>query len=112
MPTITLGWPDPVLFPNRKNGRHFRVSQAAKEKARTEGFIAARGLVAPESGDIPLHVNFHFPNKRSRDLDGLLGAIKANLDGISKALGIDDKRFNPITIERHFSGLGCVEVEF
>lgn len=35
---ITLPWPDTSLMPNRKNGRHWGGTQAAKVRARQAGF--------------------------------------------------------------------------
>ena len=40
------------------------------------------------------------PDKRRRDLDGCLSAVKAGLDGIADAYQINDFNINPITIRR------------
>jgi crossover junction endodeoxyribonuclease RusA len=66
----------------------------------------------PSSEAIALSVTFHAPDKRRRDLDNLLAAMKADFDGISQALGVDDQMFNPITLRRGecVKG-GCVVVE-
>jgi crossover junction endodeoxyribonuclease RusA len=35
------------------------------------------------------------PDKRKRDLDNLLARMKAGLDGLADALGVDDTIFRP-----------------
>ncbi|TEA78653.1 endonuclease [Allopusillimonas ginsengisoli] len=101
--TITLPWVDSRLMPNRKNGLHWGRSQEAKVRARQDGHMSA--LVAlgrntmPLSTTIPVKITFAAPDGRHRDLDNLLAASKASLDGIAKALGVDDKCFRPLTID-------------
>ena len=36
----------------------------------------------------------------ARDLDNLLASMKADFDGLSEALGVDDQLFNPLTLRR------------
>jgi len=114
---ITLPWPDPSLSPNRKNGRHWSAVHNAKGKR----LVDARLLVlaemrktgyTPPAGAFGLSITFHAPDKRRRDLDNLLAAMKADFDGISQALGVDDQMFNPITLRRGecVKG-GCVVVD-
>lgn len=101
--TITLPWPDTSLMPNRKNGKHWGSTQAAKVRARQDGYFGAKQSIGTGSiskqDRMPIKVTFVAPDKRSRDLDGLLACIKPQLDGIAQALGIDDKHFRPITLD-------------
>lgn len=99
--TIILPWPDMSLMPNRKNGKHWGSTQAAKVRARQDGYFAAKAactnpLNLPDR--IPLSIDFIGPDRRARDIDNMLACIKPQIDGIAQALGIDDKRFRPITI--------------
>src|SRR5690606_27115060 len=100
---IVLPWPDSRLMPNRKNGRHWGATADAKAQARGDGMKAAmaslRGNKVGFDGRIPLRVTFVAPNKRKRDLDNLLGAMKHALDGIAMYLGVDDSQFRPITLD-------------
>lgn len=99
---IVLPWPDPLLFPNRRRG-NFRKFQPAIEAARQTGFVCAKEAL----GRAEIHLSypcttrilFAAPSRIKRDLDGCLGAIKHNLDGIAKALGIDDSYFRPMTLD-------------
>ncbi|NYT25373.1 hypothetical protein H0A73_17370 [Alcaligenaceae bacterium] len=103
MITVTLPWPDPALFPNRKGGQHWATFQAAKARARMDGFMSTKqavGMSCPAfEGRTPISIVFHAPDRRRRDWDGMAGSIKHHLDGIARALGVDDSIFRPVTID-------------
>lgn len=40
------------------------------------------------------------PDKRRRDVDGILSALKPTLDGLADGLQMNDWHFNPIEIRR------------
>ncbi len=98
---ITLPWPDSKLMPNRRHGKHWASSQPAKVRSRQDAYYLAKAA-KPEAmpdGLLPLRIEFHAPDARKRDIDNLLSAHKAALDGIAQALGVDDSRFRPITLD-------------
>lgn len=101
--TIKLPRPDPMLFPNAKGGKHWASFQSQKVRARQDGYLAAKQAlgrnVFPISDRTPVKLTFAMPDRINRDSDGLHGAIKHHLDGIAKALGVDDKLFRPVTID-------------
>ena len=102
---VTLPWPDASLSPNRKNGRHWGAVHAAKGKRLSDArFLALAEMrksgYVPPAGTLALVVTFHAPDKRRRDLDNLLASMKADFDGLSQALGVDDQLFNPLTLRR------------
>lgn len=100
--TITLPWPDPMLFPNRRRGS-FRKFQPHIEAARNAGFYAAKqalgGHTIALADRTPVSITFARPNRIRRDIDGMLGAIKHFLDGIALALGVDDSIFRPVLVD-------------
>jgi len=100
--TIILPWPDPMLFPNRRRGS-FRKFQPFIAAARHIGYYAAKESlgrnVMPLQGRTPVKLTFVMPDKRNRDSDGLHGSVKHHMDGIAKALGVDDRLFRPVTID-------------
>lgn len=100
---IKLPFPAPELFPNRKNGRSHHGTAEAKAKQRDDAFYltkqAARTYQVP-TGHIPLSIVFVEPTAHHRDLDNMLAASKAAIDGMAKALGVDDKVFQPVLIDR------------
>lgn len=113
---IMLPWPDMSLMPNRKNGRHWGGTQAAKVRARQDGYYATINAHPGQImlGDtVPLRITFAAPDKRHRDLDNLLACVKPHIDGIAQALGVDDKQFRPLTIDAKHDTLktGFVRIE-
>lgn len=90
---VVLDWPPACLSPNS------RVDRRAATSAR-RGYRWTAKVLCIEAGlrqlDAPgLHVTlvFHPPDRRKRDLDNMLAAIKSGLDGIADATGIDDSRW-------------------
>lgn len=114
---IMLPWVNPALAPNRRNGKHWSSTHSAKIKRYADARVLTmqamrqQGYVPPP-GALPLVVTFHAPDKRRRDLDNLLASLKADFDGVSQALGVDDQLFDPVTLRRGdvVKG-GCVVVE-
>lgn len=107
--TIRLPWPDTSLMANRKSGKHWGSTHAAKVRARESAFFAAREAlgrnILARAGHVPVSITWVAPNRIRRDLDGLLSAEKPRLDGIAAALGIDDSQFRPLTLD------GALDVE-
>jgi crossover junction endodeoxyribonuclease RusA len=103
MITIVLDWPNPALMPNRSNGKHWSKTAAIRVKAKDDTYYiakaAANGRKFPPGVKQRVFITFIAPDKRRRDLDGCLSSIKPHLDGIAKAIGIDDHLFGPVTLD-------------
>jgi len=98
---VELPWPDRALSPNSRT--HWRAKHAAFQDARNEAFslvINGRIFAVNVQGDIAVTITWKPPSKRRHDADNVLASLKAALDGIALALGVDDQCFNPITIRR------------
>jgi len=117
MMRIELPWPDARLNPNRSKGRHWAAVHHVRGKARRDAWAlthqASRNGPSYEVGvPVPLRITFVQPDRRQRDRDNLLAAMKPSLDGIADALGINDYQFDPITIRREYGAKpGAVIVE-
>jgi crossover junction endodeoxyribonuclease RusA len=102
---VELPFPPAGLNPNQKNGKHWSSTHAAKKQYLADCFILTKQAMgnwkAPE-GSFALNITFVQPDKRRRDRDNLLAAMKSGLDGISQALGIDDSNFEALTIRREY----------
>ena len=100
---IVLPWPDSRLMPNRRNGKAWQSTHAQKVRARQDGYLAAiqaRGAgFDTQSDTLPMSITFVAKDRRKRDLDGLYGSLKHYQDGIAQALGVDDSRFRPVTLD-------------
>jgi crossover junction endodeoxyribonuclease RusA len=58
---VSLPFPDSKLFPNRKNGKHWTTTNAAKVAAREGAEKAtkqAQGAFIPKGGTLPLSIVF------------------------------------------------------
>jgi len=103
---IELPWPDRILSPNSRAHHMARAKVAREARARAKietGMIyshAADLLGFNSKGNLPLRLTFCFPDERKRDSDNLLTMCKPYRDGIADALGLDDRRFWPVTLER------------
>ena len=103
---IELAYPNKNLNPNRKNGKHWGATVNDKAIANHEAYIITKlqvkacNPIIDKDALIPLTINFVQTDNRKRDLDNLLAASKASIDGIAKGLGIDDRLFEPITLVR------------
>lgn len=110
-----LPYPHKDLMPNRKNGKHWSSTKEVKRLSINSAFYSTLEnkptIPLTKEGKYKLLLTYFQTDKRHRDLDNLLAASKAQIDGISKALGIDDKQFSPITIDRGFADESYMLVE-
>lgn len=100
MLTIALPWPPKELSPNaRKHWRGLaKAKKAYRDACRVETLLQCRPgyLRLPER--MHLTMDFVPPDRRKRDRDNLVAAMKAGLDGVADALGINDERFAVLTV--------------
>lgn len=117
---IQLPWPDAKLNPNRSKGMHWGGTAKLRANAKTDAyFLTTQALMNDRSKQFhiqnhgcSLTITFVQPDRRARDRDNLLAALKPSLDGVASAMGIDDSMFDPITIRREYGVKpGCVVVE-
>lgn len=96
---IPLPWPRPGLSPNARAhwAERAKLVRGARDLAWCLALASgARNLGWPAA---LVRIEFRPPDRRRRDLDNMLAAIKPYLDGIADATGIDDSRW-ALTIER------------
>jgi crossover junction endodeoxyribonuclease RusA len=96
---VELGWPHKALSPNHRSRSHWPRTRALA-KAKQEGWGAALAAIgkAPfqHSGQrLKVVLTAYPPDRHARDSDNLLASAKGHLDGIAKALGVDDSLFDP-----------------
>lgn len=116
MPSVTFQWPHRKLNPNARI--HFRersklVKQSREDAAWTvmqQTTQAERAAVGVGDGPVLLDITFRPPDKRRRDLDNMLSACKATLDGLADAFAIDDNRFEMAIRRGDTVKMGAVEV--
>lgn len=93
---LTLPWPDSILNPNNRS--HWRAKLEAKRSARESAYCLAYNLHTALDGQKKYQVELIFcpPDKRPRDLDNMLSSQKHALDGMCKALKINDRMIRPV----------------
>jgi len=96
---IVLPFPDPRLSPNKRRAHRWLTD--VRTIARNTGYYGAlgAGLRVPDRTPLHLYLMFSPPDNRRRDIDNLLSASKSTLDGIFKALNVDDSNVKLTTLE-------------
>lgn len=94
MTVIRLPWPPRELSPNARV--HWRTYRAEARVYRQAAWALAMeaGAQGIRADALSLAITFQPPNRARRDLDNCLAAIKAGLDGIADACGVDDSRWS------------------
>ena len=93
MNTVTLGWPPRECSPNWR-GHWAKKAKAAKAYKLACWALAKEAKVtAPAEGQIRLIIEFIPPDRRHRDMDNMLASVKAGIDGLALAMGVNDNRF-------------------
>lgn len=118
MLTIKLPFPDSKLNPNRRDGKSWKSTNEVKQSAFTVAYYATIAELAKlpkcfrfKEQQTPVSIVYVYPDKRRRDLQNLFSAHKSAIDGIAKAIGIDDSFFYPILIDKRIDpGQGCTIV--
>jgi crossover junction endodeoxyribonuclease RusA len=100
---VELPFPDRHLMPNARI-YHKAKAEYAKTARGTAKYTAYNARPSwdytfPKGERIPVMLKFYPPDRRERDLDNLLAAMKSSLDGVCDALDINDRMFCPITVD-------------
>lgn len=117
---LTFPWPSSALRPNASSpGNWWNKSKAAKSyksdcimtcRAARVSTMAALTSYG-EGGNKPiLVIIFRPPDKRRRDLDGMLSSFKQGIDAIAEEIGIDDSEFSLVISKGDPVKHGQVEV--
>lgn len=94
MTTITLPWPAVALTPHARG--HWRPKAKATKAARAEAHWLAKAAGVKPNPNAVLRVTYHPPDRAKRDCANMHGRLKAALDGIADAMGVDDNGFRVI----------------
>lgn len=89
--TVTLPWPSKHLSRNARV--HWAVRFRATKAARTLAFWEGRVAKLPPTPDAVMTFTFHPPDNRRRDAHNMPDMMKAYIDGLADAMGVDDLNF-------------------
>jgi len=112
--TFTFPWPTKALSPNWRG--HWAQKAAAVKAYKTAcrrivGETVVTPSFLPPDATMAVLMRFYPPSKRHYDWDNLLASMKAGLDGMADALGVDDNIFRPsIEVMAEVRGMVVVEV--
>ena len=92
---IDLPWPPTGSTPNARNRQHWRRNRNIAHGYKGDCLLLCRsqGLHKGDVEGLHLSIRFCPPDRRRRDLDGMLSSIKHGLDAISETVGVDDYHF-------------------
>ena len=105
--SLDLPWPPADLNPNRARGLHWGARREASAVYRRECFVVAHQAILGRirhSHNLPLPapvsatVTFWMPDRRRRDLDNLLAAMKPAWDGLVDAGLLADDNADQLSI--------------
>lgn len=110
---ISLPWPLKGLSPNARG--HWTKRATATKVYRQACYVltwqAIRGNAAKfKNAPIAVSITFSPPDNRPRDLDNLIASIKAGLDGVAAAIGVDDAHFQITAKKSAKAARACVSV--
>ncbi|MDY7525506.1 hypothetical protein [Sphingomonas sp. 10B4] len=92
---IILPWLPSTLSGHANGNRWAKAALTKKYRAWAHAATLEVGPIAiPAAGDIAICFTFYPPNNQS-DRTNLPNRLKASIDGIADALGVNDKRFLP-----------------
>lgn len=94
MTTITLPWPPASLSGHAKGHWRARSGPTAKHREWARLATLAELPAAPVAGDIRIHIRFVPPDRRG-DRTNFANRMKAYVDGVADAMGVNDARFLP-----------------
>lgn len=87
---ITLPWPVKELHSNARP--HHMAKARAVKAARTAAYWQAKSAGVEPCSDALILIEYYPPTRRG-DPHNVPASLKAYIDGIADAMGVDDKRF-------------------
>jgi len=99
---VELGWPPSEVAVNRSKGRAWQSSYRARKDGYREGYFAALEALGgnrfARADSYRLIAYMCPPDRRRRDLDNIIAAMKHALDGVCRALEIDDSEIVEVCV--------------
>ncbi len=90
---IVLPWPPKELSPNARP-HHMAHSRARKRYRQACALTAkAQGATRIAADSLAVNLTFIPPDRRMRDDQNLIAAMKSGLDGLADVLGVDDSKW-------------------
>lgn len=93
--TVDLPWPAKELSPNARQhwSKAARAKKAYRSRCKAIGAESGLGVLQGCEKPVCVHLTFFPPDRRARDWDNMIASMKAGLDGLADAMGVDDSRW-------------------
>lgn len=92
---IVLPWPAACLSPNARVHHMARARATKAARLAAHWYARAAGVPCAPDGRVAVTVTFHPPSRRG-DRHNMPAMIKAHIDGIADAMGVDDRMFDVV----------------
>lgn len=89
-----LPWPPGAVSPNSRKHWSVKARAAAKYRRDCWACAVAAGVQKLDCPGLSVSITFYPPGRHRRDLDNLLASMKAGLDGVADATGVDDSKWS------------------
>ena len=90
---IDLPWPHKSLSPNARIHWAPKAKLTASYRSECGWRARAQGVYPTDADRVRMTITFCPPDARRRDVQNMIGSVKALVDGLQDALGLDDSRF-------------------
>ena len=98
---IRLPWPPSKTSKNGPQGDYFGKAKAAKKyKTTCAKECMARHVRQMDADRVQVDIEFFPPTAHAFDLDNILARAKQGLDAVSEAIGVDDSKWDRMTLTR------------
>lgn len=89
-----LPWPPRILWPNARV-HHMVLYRAKKEYGERCAWycLACKTKELHGAERVNARITFHPPDRRRRDMDNMLAAIKAGIDAVAEHVMVDDSKW-------------------
>lgn len=92
---IILPWPPATLSGHAKGSWREKYAETRKQREFARlATLAAKLPPMPDAGIIRIRITFNPPDRRG-DRQNFPNRVKAQIDGVADALGVNDSRFLP-----------------
>lgn len=112
MNVVYLSWPPRALWPNARV--HYMALHKAKKAYAEECRWCCKLVRLPQMTDakrLNASITFAPPDRRRRDMDNMLAAIKAGIDAVAAHVGVDDSKWTmTLTLAKPTDGPGQVRI--
>lgn len=108
---VDLPWPPKELSPNARLNWRAKHRRRHAYRHTCSWTCVEQKLRRIEADRVHATIKFYPPDARHRDVDNMLASIKAGIDAVAEAIGVDDSRWTITLRVGPHRKPGCVRIE-